>query len=243
MYSSEFCKVYNIFGWNYYPEAFGEQLLLWLNENGIHPKNSMDLACGTGILCGILQEQGIDASGMDFSEGMIEIARTNYPGLTFDVADMIQYRPDKQYDLVTCTGDALNHIHDLKNVRRIFENVYAYLSDSGLFVFDILNENEVSEDEPFDLDFSETVRAQFQMKKSADGMVTLSVRVYENGDFQFQEDIREQIHDPAIICQLLSDCGFSVIKCSNKLPDSGDYRSTTNYIIAKKQAELLACFL
>ena len=27
MYSDIFCKVYNEFGWNYYPEAFGEQLL------------------------------------------------------------------------------------------------------------------------------------------------------------------------------------------------------------------------
>ena len=30
MYSDVFCKVYNEFGWNYYPEAFGEQLLKWL---------------------------------------------------------------------------------------------------------------------------------------------------------------------------------------------------------------------
>ena len=27
MYSDIFCKVYNEFGWNYYPEIFGEQLL------------------------------------------------------------------------------------------------------------------------------------------------------------------------------------------------------------------------
>ena len=27
MYSDAFCKVYNQFGWNYFPEAFGEQLL------------------------------------------------------------------------------------------------------------------------------------------------------------------------------------------------------------------------
>ena len=29
-YSDVFCKVYNEFGWNYYPEIFGEQLLQWL---------------------------------------------------------------------------------------------------------------------------------------------------------------------------------------------------------------------
>jgi len=69
MYSDVFCKVYNEFGWNYYPEIFGQQLLLWLQQHGIEPKTSMDLACGTGILCQLLHDSGIAASGMDFSSG------------------------------------------------------------------------------------------------------------------------------------------------------------------------------
>ena len=35
MYSDVFCKVYNEFGWNYYPEVFGEELLKWLEENRV----------------------------------------------------------------------------------------------------------------------------------------------------------------------------------------------------------------
>ena len=234
MYSDSFCEVYNIFGWNYYPEAFGEQLLLWMKQNRIQPVRCLDLACGTGILCGILSDNGMDASGMDFSEGMIRIARENYPHLQFDVDDMIVYRPDKKYDLVTCTGDALNHIHDLDHVRKIFENVFAYMEDGGFFVFDILNENEVSTDEPFDLDFSETVKAVFQLSCSDDHMVTLSVSVYENGTFRFKEEIREKIHEPAVICDMLCSVGFQIIKCSDQLPDEGSYHGTTWYIIAKK---------
>ena len=66
MYSDVFCKVYNEFGWNYYPEIFGEQLLLWLKQKDLQPKTALDMACGTGILCKILQESGICADGMDF---------------------------------------------------------------------------------------------------------------------------------------------------------------------------------
>ena len=141
MYSDVFCKVYNEFGWNYYPEIFGEQLLEWLQRHGIQPKTSMDLACGTGILCKILHDSGIRASGMDFSSGMIEIAGREHPDIHYDVADMITYRPEAQFDLITCTGDALNHIADLSDVARIFRNVYAYTSQGGYFIFDILNEN------------------------------------------------------------------------------------------------------
>ena len=50
MYSSAFCKIYNEFGWNAYPEVFADRLLQWLQEAQIPVKTCMDLACGTGIL-------------------------------------------------------------------------------------------------------------------------------------------------------------------------------------------------
>ena len=233
MYSDVFCKVYNEFGWNYYPEIFGEQLLLWLDRNGLKPKTAMDLACGTGILCQILDKAGIAASGMDFSSGMIDIARENCPHLHFDVADMITYRPDKQFDLVTCTGDAVNHIGDLSNVEKIFQNVYAYLAPGGFFVFDILNEHEVSTSEPFDMDFTETTRVWFQMTRPGENKVNLKIRVFENGEMAFEENIRETIHDPAAICQLLRKCGFEAVSCTDRLlPENNP--GTTWFIIGRR---------
>jgi len=154
MYSEVFCKVYNEFGWNYYPEIFGQQLFVWLERQGIKPETGLDLACGTGVLCEILHNNGIRAWGMDLSDGMIGIARQGNPEIHYDVADMITYRPGKRFDLVTCTGDALNHIADLSDVEKIFRNVYDCLSPGGWFVFDILNENEVSTSEPFEMDLA-----------------------------------------------------------------------------------------
>ena len=233
MYSDVFCKVYNEFGWNYYPEIFGEQLLMWLERNEIRPKTAMDLACGTGILCGLLDREGIEASGMDFSSGMIAIARENAPHLHFDVADMITYRPDKQFDLVTCTGDAVNHIPELSNVEKIFENVYDYLAPGGYFVFDLLNEREVSTSEPFEMDFTETTRVWFQMTRPGEKKVNLKIKVYEKGGLAFEENIRETIHDPAEICHLLQKCGFAEISCRDRLLP-GNNPGTTYFVIARK---------
>ena len=233
MYSDVFCKVYNEFGWNYYPEIFGEQLLIWLKRKGLSPKNSMDLACGTGVLCRILKAEGIRAAGMDFSSGMIDIARQESPHIPYEVADMITYRPEARFDLVTCTGDAINHIPDLEDVRRIFENVFAYTSPGGYFVFDILNRQEVSTSEPFEMDFSESVRVWFQMTQPEENKVNLKVRVFENGSLQFEENIRETVHDPAVICDLLRQAGFRVEKCADRLlEDSG--RGTTWFVVAKR---------
>lgn len=233
MYSDVFCKVYNEFGWNYYPEIFGQQLLQWLKSKQYKPKTAMDLACGTGILCGILDEAGIEASGMDFSAGMIQIARENTPHIHYDVADMTTYRPDRLFDLVTCTGDAINHIPELSDVRKIFENVFAYLATGGFFVFDLLNEREVSTSEPFEMDFTETTRVWFQMTRPGEKKVNLKIKVYENGDLAFEENIRETIHDPNVICTMLRESGFAEVSCADRLlPENNP--GTTWFVIARK---------
>ena len=233
MYSDVFCKVYNQFGWNYYPEIFGQQLLTWLQAHKFQPQSSMDLGCGTGILCRILHENGIHAAGMDFSSGMIHIARENNPEICFEVADMITFRPNTQYDLVTCTGDALNHIRNLSDVQQIFQNVYRYTSPGGYFIFDILNAHEVSSSEPFEMDFSETVRVWFQMTQPEPGQVNLKVRVFENGSLQFEENIQETVHDPAVICQLLEQSGFTVVRCADRLLEDSNH-GTTWFVVAQK---------
>ena len=233
MYSDIFCKVYNEFGWNYYPEAFGEQLLQWMQTVSFQPKTAMDLACGTGVLCEILAEHGIASAGMDFSSGMIDIARSRNTNIPYEVADMTTFRPEAQYDLVTCTGDAVNHIAQLSDVEKIFRNVYAYLAPGGYFVFDLLNENEVSDSEPFEMDFDETTRVWFQMTRPADNKVNLTIRVFEHGQLQLEEVIRETIHEPAVICELLKNCGFRVLRCADRMLDDGGH-GTTWFLIATK---------
>lgn len=233
MYSDVFCRVYNELGWNAYPEVFGDQLLKWLQVRNLRPKNALDLGCGTGVLCRILQEHGILARGMDLSEGMIAIAREESPHIPYDVADMISYRPSGPFDLVTCTGDALNHIHDLKDVETIFQNVYGYTAPGGCFLFDILRRDEATAGEPFEVDFGENMRVWFRLTQPEENQIALTVRIFENGQLQLEEVIREKVHDHKTICQLLQQAGFTVESCADRLlPDSNP--STTWYIVAKK---------
>ena len=233
MYSDLFCKVYNVFGWNYYPEIFGQQLLQYLSEKGIQPENCLDLGCGTGILCEILHSSGIRATGMDLSSGMIEIARQGNPEICYHVANMVTFRPAERFDLVTCTGDALNHIPELSDVKQIFENVYESTSPGGYFIFDILNEHEVSTSEPFEMDFDENTRVWFQMTRPGERQVNLKIRVYENGGLAFEENIRETVHDPEMICDLLRQSGFSVLRCADSLLESANH-GTTWFVLARK---------
>ena len=233
MYSDVFCKVYNEFGWNYYPEAFGEQLLQWIERQGITVRTALDLACGTGVLCRILKKAGIESRGMDFSSGMIDIARQESPEIPYDVADMILYRPDAQFDLVTCTGDALNHIPDLSDVEKIFANIHAYLAPGGYFVFDLLDEREISTEEPFDLDFDEHISARFQITRPQQNKVHLQTQVFEDGVHSFTEDIFETVHQLEAVCALLRRQGLQIERCAHRLLEDGTDVATW-YIVARK---------
>ena len=233
MYSDIFCRVYNEFGWNYYPEIFGQQLLQWLAQENRNPKTALDLACGTGVLCRILKEAGIAAAGMDFSSGMIAIAREADPEILYDVADMITYRPQKQFGLVTCTGDAINHIGDLRDVEKIFQNVAAYLAPGGCFVFDLLKESEISDSEPFEMPWQERGTVWFQMTRPGEDKVNLKIRYFEEDKLVFEENIRETLHEPAAICRLLEKSGLQVLRCGDSLLSDGSH-GTTWFIIARK---------
>jgi SAM-dependent methyltransferase len=47
-----------------------------------------DVGCGPGHVTAFLHRQGLDVFGIDLSPGMVEQARTNYPGLHFEVGSM-----------------------------------------------------------------------------------------------------------------------------------------------------------
>jgi SAM-dependent methyltransferase len=173
---------------------------------------------------------------MDLSEGMIAIAREADPMGHYEVADMVAYCPQQTFDLVTCTGDAINHVASLSDVAKIFANVFCYTKPGGYFVFDLLKENEVSDSEPFEMEHSADTRVWFQMTRPTQTQVNLKIRVFERGIPAFEENIRETLHDPTAVCELLRRVGFSQVTCADRLLEDGN-SGTTWFVVARKSEE------
>ena len=165
---------------------------------------------------------------------MIGIARRSAPSLRFETGDMVTFRTGDTFDLVTCTGDALNHIFDPGDVRRVFDNVYAMLSPGGRFVFDLLGEGEVPDGEPFTLDYSDSVRAVFRTAREPDDAVRLSVSVFENGSLSFEENIIEKLHPPEDVRLMLREAGFTVIRFAHRLSEEEGADAAAWFVIAGK---------
>ena len=83
---------------------------------------------------------GIEVSGFDLSDGMIEEAKQNAAKenvkCNFFVGDMTSTITEEKYDLITCNYDAINHLDGLNNWGKFFTNAYKMLNDGGLFLFD-----------------------------------------------------------------------------------------------------------
>lgn len=234
MYSDIFSKVYDAFGWNYYPESFAEILLQWIKEQKLSIKNMLDLGCGTGVLCGIMEEHGIQTKGMDLSYGMVAMAKEKYPHIPFEQGNMIDWKPERCYDLVTSTCDAINHILEEEDIRKVMQNVYSYLNPGGVFLFDLLRPGEENECEPVDLGEMDGKRLQFQIYHSGEQFVTLQTDLFEGETLVNTEKIQERLYEPAWILEVLREAGFQDVKCTDQLLENELGHATTWFVIARK---------
>lgn len=97
----------------------------------------LDLACGTGELLYHLGEAGaIDPTGVDISPEMVRIARGKVPDASIVEGDICEIRLRTQFDLVTCTHDAVNYLADVGELALLFETARLHTKSGGLFAFD-----------------------------------------------------------------------------------------------------------
>ena len=97
----------------------------------------LDLCCGTGQLAAELSQHGFPTTGLDGSEGMIEIARKNAPDVEFVVQDARNIALPGRFSAVFSTFDSLNHVMSLDQLEQVFRGVFAVLASGGYFVFDL----------------------------------------------------------------------------------------------------------
>lgn len=95
----------------------------------------LDAGCGTGRYLGPLIRAGAEPVGMDFSEGMLTVARRGHPGVPLVTADLQSHLPfeDNEFDAVLCAliGEHLDEpLFALGEMRRV-------LRPKGRLVFSV----------------------------------------------------------------------------------------------------------
>jgi SAM-dependent methyltransferase len=107
-------------------------------KNGLRGARLLDVACGTGKSFLPFLERGYDVTACDVSPGMVRIADAKAGGRArCEVADMCALPVLGAFDLVTCLGDALNHLTAPGDVAAALAGIAANLAPGGLAVLDL----------------------------------------------------------------------------------------------------------
>lgn len=111
-----------------YAKIFDDILSFFPSEKRLQV---LDLGCGTGFLENFVDPHVHTVLGLDACEEMLEVARKKFPGVEYRVADLNQFEPDHQFDLVMMNS----LLHHIKDYRKIVRNAARWTRPGGaLFI-------------------------------------------------------------------------------------------------------------
>lgn len=197
-----------------------EYILNLFQKYGKTPTLLLDLACGTGEFSLRLKEKGIDVIGVDMSEDMLSIAREKAMDRNADLLFLCQKAEELDLygtvDGAICCMDSLNHITDLRNLKKAIKKVSLFLEKGCLFIFDLNtpykhksvlgNNTFVFEEE----DVYCVWQNSFNPKNSTTD-ICLDFFVEEDGAYQrYSEEFSERAYTEKQVCEVLKDAGLKI---------------------------------
>jgi len=103
----------------------------------LHPKNILELGCGSGRLFPTYIEEGIEKiTGIDISDEMILKAKFKHPSLNLFQGDILDFSIEEKFDLVIISNSLLKHIEQNDDRIKILETAKLYLTENGVISID-----------------------------------------------------------------------------------------------------------
>jgi SAM-dependent methyltransferase len=95
-------------------------------------KSLLDVGCGTGEHIHFFPES-YDIFGLDYSKGMLDIARAKNPHINFMHGDMRDFELGRKFGVVSCLGSALQYNLTLEDLERSIKNLLEHANDYVIF--------------------------------------------------------------------------------------------------------------
>ncbi len=113
----------------------------------------LDIACGTGSFLRVLKKKfknSVGCTGIDISTGQIRSARSiaekEHLDISFKVGDVLITDFPKGMDIVTMNLDAMNHLRQPRDWKKLMSKVAGSLAPGGIFLFDINTQARLRDD-------------------------------------------------------------------------------------------------
>ena len=151
----------------------------------------LELACGTGRITIPLKKCGVNITGLDHAQAMIEIAREKAlkenVGIDFIVDDAVSFKLNDKFGAIFMPYNSISFI-DNARVNAFSRNIKKHLLPGGKFLFDISrasmdsvnNKRSVNwSDEIFIKELGVSLRRKMEMTSLPDENITESIYYWE----------------------------------------------------------------
>ena len=116
-------------------EAEAEAITALIKRTVPHARRILDVACGTGEHARILSEKyGFRVVGIDIDPHFVNIARKKASFLRFEVADMVAFALEEQYDVVMCLFSSIGYVRTLDRVKKALSCFRRHVRGEGLII-------------------------------------------------------------------------------------------------------------
>ncbi|MCD7948009.1 MAG: methyltransferase domain-containing protein [Oscillospiraceae bacterium] len=182
----------------------------------------LELACGTGSLTKELALRGYEMIGVDASEDMLAKAAEKCRDITPEPPIFLHQDMEKldlygTVDACICCLDSVNYVTKPQKLLRAFEQVYLFMEQGGLFLFDARMPARLREmDGQVFLDETEDTYCVWRAEdKPLRRICGFGMDVFRrDGDvWRRGEEYHEQLlYDPDELCRYMHAVGFQSIK-------------------------------
>jgi cyclopropane fatty-acyl-phospholipid synthase-like methyltransferase len=173
------------------------------------PKTLIDIGCGQGEFCRIIEANGIKTLGVDLSEKQIEIAKSK--GINAQCIDIKDIK--EKFDCATAVFDVVNYLPK-DYIGAFFSYVYDLLNSNGHFIFDVNTLYGFEEIAQGTLNIDQddkfiAIDAVFE-----DGSLFTDITLFSKEDELFKKEsgtIRQYYHSDEDLKRIAEDAGFEVV--------------------------------
>jgi SAM-dependent methyltransferase len=103
----------------------------------------LELACGSGRLTIPLAEAGVEITGLDMSEEMLNLAtlKASERGVKIPVVrgDVRSFNLGKEFKFIFIAAQSLTHLHGREEIEDCFSSVRRHLAEGGRFLVELFN--------------------------------------------------------------------------------------------------------